>query len=57
MPLRAPFIAAHDPDIVEYILKTNFPNYIKGNDFHNIFVDLLGEGIFNSDGAQWKKQR
>ncbi|XP_044467908.1 cytochrome P450 704C1-like isoform X2 [Mangifera indica] len=46
-----------DPAIVEYILKTNFPNYGKGLYAYNIFNDLLGDGIFAVDGDKWKHQR
>ncbi|CAI9774094.1 unnamed protein product [Fraxinus pennsylvanica] len=37
-----------DPVNVEYILKTNFPNYGK---------DLFGDGIFVVDGDKWRHQR
>ncbi|OVA05976.1 Cytochrome P450 [Macleaya cordata] len=46
-----------NPDNIEYILKTNFDNYPKGKSFHVILGDLLGHGIFNVDGEQWKFQR
>lgn len=46
-----------DPANIEYILKTNFPNYVKGPAAHEIQYDLLGDGIFNSDGEMWKLQR
>ena len=42
---------------IQYILKTNFDNYIKGNEQYTIFKDLLGDGIFNTDGEKWKQQR
>ncbi|XP_031262241.1 cytochrome P450 704C1-like isoform X2 [Pistacia vera] len=46
-----------DPTVVEYILKTNFPNYGKGFFQYNILTDLLGGGIFVVDGEKWKHQR
>ncbi|KAG6549925.1 hypothetical protein Mapa_008436 [Marchantia paleacea] len=46
-----------DPAVCEYILKTNFSNYPKGEIFHDVLNEFLGDGIFNSDGEQWKKQR
>lgn len=46
-----------DPANVEYILKTNFSNYVKGPAAHEIQYDLLGDGIFNTDGEMWKLQR
>ncbi|XP_028797459.1 cytochrome P450 704C1-like [Neltuma alba] len=46
-----------DPINVEYILKTNFANYGKGEYQHTILKDLLGDGIFTVDGEKWRKQR
>ncbi|KAL4385877.1 hypothetical protein GQ457_09G027590 [Hibiscus cannabinus] len=46
-----------NPLNVEYVLKTNFENYPKGEHFIWIFNDLFGQGIFNSDGDLWKVQR
>lgn len=46
-----------DPANVEHILKTNFPNYPKGPAFTDILGDLLGRGIFASDGPCWLHQR
>jgi cytochrome P450 len=46
-----------NPETVEYILKTNFENYPKGIIMRRNFSDLLGEGIFNANGDEWKVQR
>ncbi|KAL9996726.1 putative abieta-7,13-dien-18-ol hydroxylase [Helianthus debilis subsp. tardiflorus] len=46
-----------DPENVEYILKTNFKNYGKGNYIRDMTSDLLGDGIFTVDGDQWREQR
>ncbi|PWA84611.1 cytochrome P450 704B1 [Artemisia annua] len=46
-----------DPANVEHVLKTNFANYPKGEVYHSYMEVLLGEGIFNSDGENWRKQR
>ncbi|KAH7557517.1 hypothetical protein JRO89_XS11G0171000 [Xanthoceras sorbifolium] len=46
-----------DPANVEYILKTNFPNYGKGSYAYNNLTDLLGDGIFVVDGEKWRHQR
>ncbi len=51
------FIGTGDADIMEHILKSNFYGYEKGDMFCKIFKDFLGDGIFNVDGAAWKKQR
>ncbi|KAG1341892.1 Cytochrome P450 94B3 [Cocos nucifera] len=50
-------IITGNPKNVEHILKTNFENYPKGNDFVNLLEDFLGHGIFNADGDHWKLQR
>ncbi|GAA0161522.1 oxygenase [Lithospermum erythrorhizon] len=50
-------IITTNPENVEYILKTRFENYPKGKPFQTILGDLLGRGIFNVDGHQWKFQR
>lgn len=46
-----------NPANVKHILKTRFDNYPKGKQFSSILGDLLGQGIFNSDGAKWRFQR
>ncbi|CAI0457720.1 unnamed protein product [Linum tenue] len=50
-------IVTANPSNVEYILKTNFPNYPKGKPFTDILGDFLGYGIFNVDGDAWRAQR
>ncbi|KAK4744646.1 hypothetical protein SAY87_010958 [Trapa incisa] len=46
-----------DPKNLEHILKTRFDNFPKGPTWQAVFHDLLGEGIFNSDGDTWLFQR
>jgi cytochrome P450 len=46
-----------NPENVEYILKTNFENYPRGDLAQLNLGDLLGEGIFNVNGELWKVQR
>ena len=46
-----------DPKNLEHILKLRFDNYPKGPTWQSVFHDLLGEGIFNSDGDMWLFQR
>ncbi|XP_058103311.1 cytochrome P450 94B3-like [Magnolia sinica] len=50
-------IITANPDNVEYILKTKFDNFPKGEPFTEILGDLLGRGIFNVDGELWHTQR
>ncbi|CAO1633195.1 unnamed protein product [Parajaminaea phylloscopi] len=45
------------PEWIEHIQKTNFANYTKGPQVKACLYDLLGGGIFNTDGAEWKMQR
>ncbi|KAF3787111.1 Cytochrome P450 94B3 [Nymphaea thermarum] len=52
-----PVIVTANPANVEYVLKTWFDNYPKGKPFTDILGDLLGRGIFNSDGNLWYRQR
>ena len=46
-----------DPRNLEHVLKARFDNYPKGPFWHAVFRDLLGDGIFNSDGETWVAQR
>ncbi|KAL9284421.1 Cytochrome P450 94B1 [Arabidopsis thaliana] len=50
-------IITANPENVEHILKTNFYNFPKGKPFTDLLGDLLGGGIFNSDGELWSSQR
>lgn len=50
-------IVSCDPEIIEYVLKINFSNFPKGQDFYEEFHDLLGDGIFNADFERWREQR
>ncbi|XP_047970420.1 cytochrome P450 86A1 [Salvia hispanica] len=45
------------PQNIEHILRTRFDNYPKGPTWQTAFHDLLGQGIFNSDGDTWLIQR
>ncbi|XP_051113376.1 cytochrome P450 86A1 [Andrographis paniculata] len=45
------------PKNIEHILRTRFDNYPKGPTWQTAFHDLLGQGIFNSDGETWLIQR
>ncbi|KAK3143932.1 hypothetical protein QOZ80_4AG0306770 [Eleusine coracana subsp. coracana] len=51
------YVYTVEPANVEYILKTNFANYGKGVMMYDVAADLLGDGIFNVDGAKWRHQR
>ncbi|XP_031494907.2 cytochrome P450 86B1 [Nymphaea colorata] len=46
-----------DPRNVEYLLKTRFSSFPKGDYFRDVLRDFLGDGIFNADGALWRSQK
>ncbi|KAJ4961611.1 hypothetical protein NE237_021521 [Protea cynaroides] len=50
-------IVTVDPSNIEYMLKTRFINFPKGQYYRERFSDLLRGGIFNSDDDKWKEQR
>ncbi|KAG0231007.1 hypothetical protein BGW41_002341 [Actinomortierella wolfii] len=50
------FIMVHTPELIEYVQKTNFDNYQK-QDFGHLSEDILGHGIFVSNGAEWRMHR
>uniref|UniRef100_A0A0E0CV02 Cytochrome P450 n=1 Tax=Oryza meridionalis TaxID=40149 RepID=A0A0E0CV02_9ORYZ len=50
------FFVTCDPDNVRHIFTSNFDNYPKGDVFADMF-DVLGGGIFNTDGERWRRQR
>ncbi|KAJ3360150.1 Protein kinase alk2 [Allomyces javanicus] len=56
-PFQPTLIVTCDPRNVEHVLKTRFDNYIKGPVFDKIQRVMLGHGIFNADGEQWRVQR
>eukprot|EP00930_Biecheleria_cincta_P043596 TRINITY_DN29920_c0_g1_i1.p1 TRINITY_DN29920_c0_g1~~TRINITY_DN29920_c0_g1_i1.p1 ORF type:complete len:520 (+),score=105.26 TRINITY_DN29920_c0_g1_i1:87-1646(+) len=57
MPGKPFVIDTTCPKNVEHMLKTNFNNYEKGSWFRVPLTELLGDGIFNADGALWHSQR
>ncbi|KAL4567720.1 hypothetical protein LXL04_023312 [Taraxacum kok-saghyz] len=50
-------ICTADPTNLHHLLRSNFPNYIKGQRYTSVLHELLGRGIFNSDGHIWSSQR
>ncbi|GAA6035647.1 hypothetical protein JCM8097_004946 [Rhodosporidiobolus ruineniae] len=51
------FVALTQPHQLEYIQSTNFKNYVKGPLQRYVMGQVLGNGIFLSDGEDWHKQR
>ena len=52
-----PMVCVTSAGNIKYILKDNFSNYEKGVLFREVLQELLGDGIFNTDGKQWQEQR
>ncbi|KAK9676450.1 hypothetical protein RND81_11G078100 [Saponaria officinalis] len=50
-------VVTADPRNIEHLLKTNFTNFPKGDNFRSTLRDLLGDGIFNADHVTWQHQR
>ncbi|XP_008796514.2 cytochrome P450 86B1-like [Phoenix dactylifera] len=50
-------VVTADPRNLEHILKIKFSKFPKGKYYRNIASDMLGDGIFNSDGEVWRCQR
>ena len=57
VPGATPYIVISSPTNLEHVLKKQFIKYEKGPSFQEYFRELLGEGIFNADGEEWKHQR
>ncbi|KAF9925515.1 hypothetical protein BGZ67_008568 [Mortierella alpina] len=57
LPLFGRMIQGDEPEIVEHVLKTNFPNYIKGPMLKDMLTDIIGVGFFLADGADWRYLR
>ncbi len=45
------------PDLIEQVLVTNNEHYIKGERFQSILRPVTGNGILNSEGAVWRRNR
>ncbi|KAK4050286.1 hypothetical protein OIV83_003607 [Microbotryomycetes sp. JL201] len=45
------------PDLLQFVQKDGFRHFVKGEMFHENMKDILGDGIFNVDGALWHTQR
>ena len=47
----------NSPSNVRHVLSDNFENYVKAPIFKEITEEIIGNGIFSSDGAVWKMHR
>ncbi|XAR58614.1 hypothetical protein NMG60_11014085 [Bertholletia excelsa] len=56
-PLGRRQVFTANPSNVQHILKSHFHVYQKGPISLTVLQDLLGDGIFNTNGENWKFQR
>lgn len=45
------------PDDIEHVLVQKNQNYVKGEQFQRLLSPLLGNGIINSEGQEWRRSR
>jgi cytochrome P450 len=57
LPLVPPRVDLLTPELVEFVLRSEFNSFEKGSLFTEPFRDVFGMGILNADGAQWKLHR
>ncbi|KAG0250541.1 hypothetical protein BG011_008266 [Mortierella polycephala] len=51
-------ILVNNAKLLEYMLKTNFDNYVKGEFLQSLLSDILGpSSIFLTDGPEWRHHR
>ncbi|XP_020180330.1 cytochrome P450 CYP94D108-like [Aegilops tauschii subsp. strangulata] len=46
-----------NPEVIDHIVRANFPSYVKGARIRAAFADLLGDGLFLANGRLWTLQR
>ncbi|ARF10296.1 cytochrome P450 family protein [Hokovirus HKV1] len=56
IPMKQPYIVILKPEYLKHVLKDNMDNYHR-EPVYTVCDELLGNGIFNVDGMQWKTQR
>ncbi|SFC45294.1 Cytochrome P450 [Halobiforma haloterrestris] len=52
-----PVYQLNHPDYIEQVLVQNNENYVKGERFQHILGPITGNGILNSEGAVWRRNR
>jgi cytochrome P450 len=57
LPLTPPRVDLLTPELVEFVLRSEFNSFEKGSLFTETFRDVFGQGILNADGTQWKFHR
>jgi len=57
VPFKPTYWVVTSPKNLEYVLKSNARNYVKGKTFKDNLGEILGRGIFAVDGQEWYWQR
>ncbi len=52
-----PVYQLNHPEYIEQVLVQNNENYVKGDNFQKVLGPITGEGILNSEGAVWRRNR
>ncbi|MFC7215310.1 cytochrome P450 [Saliphagus sp. GCM10025334] len=52
-----PVYQLNHPDYIEHVLVANNQHYVKGSLFQNTLRPITGNGILNSEGAVWRRNR
>lgn len=55
--IRGDVYQLNHPDDIERVLVQNNQNYVKGETFQKILGPLTGNGILNSEGEEWRRNR
>ena len=55
--IDGPVYQLNHPDHVEHVLVQNNQNYVKGDSFQRTLGPITGNGILNSEGAVWRRNR
>lgn len=51
------FYQLNDPEDIGHVLVHNNTNYVKGEQFQRLLGPLTGNGILNSEGDEWRRNR
>ncbi|RJT00211.1 cytochrome P450 [Halococcus sp. IIIV-5B] len=54
---QGPVYQLNHPDDIEHVLVHNNTNYVKGQQFQRVLGPLTGNGILNSEGEAWRRNR
>ncbi|CEG47011.1 cytochrome P450, putative [Plasmopara halstedii] len=57
LPGKDDMIFIAKPEHLETVLKTQFESFPKSQYIHDVYNDVLGDGIVLSNGEKWKRQR